>query len=95
MEINSYLVFSVLSIIVTAISLGLYIITIYKKETKPHLFTWLNWGIIMSIGAFAQFNLNGGYSAWVIAASATICLLIAASAIFYGEKNITKSCSET
>lgn len=83
--------FAFLAILVSVIRYGTYLLTIYQKKTQPHLFSWLNWGLVVGIGAFAQFRLDGGPSAWVLAVVSFTCLFIAFLSLFIGEKNITKS----
>ena len=55
-----------LAVFVSLVRYGSYLYSIYKKETKPHVFSWLNWGIVVGIGAVAQFSIDdGGLSAWI------------------------------
>lgn len=68
-----------------------YISSIFKGETKPHLFTWLIWGILSSISYAAQIFDHAGPGSWAMGWTAFSCLLIAAIALKYGEKNITRS----
>lgn len=88
---NREMVFAGLAMVVSVIRYGTYLYSIYKKETRPHVFSWLNWGIIVGIGAYAQFSLQGGASAWVLVVVSSTCLFIAFISLFAGEKNITKS----
>lgn len=91
MEINTPLTFAILAIFVSIMRYGTYLYSIYKKETKPHFFTWFNFGLIVGIGTFTQFQLDGGYSIWVLGVVSFTCFFIAAISLFVGEKNITKS----
>jgi hypothetical protein len=83
--------FAFLGIMVSIIRYGTYIRSIFKGKTTPHVFSWLNWGIIVGIGAYAQFKLGGGPSAVVLCVVSSVCLLIAFIALFRGEKNITRT----
>ena len=83
--------FAILAVIVSVVRYGTYLWSIYKKETQPHLFSWLNWGLVVGIGAYAQFQLDGGPSAWVLVVVSSTCLFIALLSLFVGEKDITKS----
>ncbi len=83
--------FAFVAIIVSVIRYATYLLSIYKRETKPHVFSWFNWGLIVAIGAYAQFSLDGGPSVWPLAVVATTCFFIAGLALFIGEKNITRS----
>lgn len=84
-------VFAGIGILVSLIRYGTYLWSIYKKETRPHVFSWLNWGVLVGIGAFAQAQLDGGPSVWVLALVSGTCLFIAFLALFVGEKNITRT----
>ena len=69
----------------------IYIRSIFKGETHPHIYTWLVWGIITSIAFFAQLHENAGPGAWTIGITAFFCMFTAGLALKYDEKNITKS----
>lgn len=84
-------IFAVLAIIVSVIRYATYLWSVKKGETRPHIFSWFNWGTVTGIGAYAQFTLNGGPSAWVLAVVSCTCYFIAIIALFVGEKNITRS----
>ena len=80
-----------LSIVCAIVSMSGYFWSIYKKRTKPHVFSWLVWGIVMIVVFFAQFKQGGGPGAWVTGFSALIQFVVAGLAVFIGEKNITRS----
>ena len=90
-SVDRFVLFAFLAIAVSVIRYGTYLWSIYKKETKPHVFSWFNWGLVTGIGAYAQFQLDGGPSAWVLTVVASTCLFIAFVALFVGEKKITRS----
>ncbi len=68
-----------------------YFISIFRGETKPHVFSWFVWATLMAIGFVIQVVEGGGPGAWVTGASSAICYVVAAIGCFYGEKNITRS----
>lgn len=76
---------------ISTIGYGIYIRSTLKKQTKPHLFSWAVWTVLMFIVFFAQLSKGGGAGAWVTGFSAAACLIIAGLAVTYGERNITKS----
>ena len=90
-ELPREAVFATLAILITLLRYGLYFWAIYKKSARPHVFSYLNWGILNLIATFAQFVSGGGLSAWVLACTSALCLTIAVLALFVGEKNITRS----
>lgn len=83
-------IFAYIAIAVAVLRYTSYLWSIYKRETRPHAFSWLIWSIIVGIGAFAQMQLGGGPSSWVLIVVSATCLFIGILAIFIGEKNITK-----
>lgn len=90
-DLSSTVIFAILGIAVGIARYSTYLWSMYKGETHPHIFSWLNWGLVTGIGAFAQQSLDGGPSAWVLFVVSGTCLFIAFLALFVGEKNITKS----
>ena len=89
--VNRAVIFSGLVILVSIIRYGTYFISIFKRETRPHLFSWVNWGLIISIGAYAQLKLGGDLSAYMLLFVGITCWFIAFLSLFYGEKDIKRS----
>lgn len=65
-----------------------YISTVVKGKTKPHMYTWLIWGIITIIAATGQITDHGGVGSYFTLIVAFNCFIIATLAFFKGEKNI-------
>lgn len=65
-----------------------YIRNIFSGKTKPHLFSWLIWGLVVGIAFFGQVADNGGPGTWTIGVTALVCFLIFFLAIPKGEKKI-------
>lgn len=84
------LIFGVIAVVLNLSSLGLYFHGIFLRSTKPHPFTWLIWGIVSSVAFFAQLSGGGGAGAWSTGVGSIACLSIAALALSFGEKHITK-----
>jgi hypothetical protein len=68
-----------------------YILSTVKGRTKPHVFSWIIWGTIATIVFFAQTSDDAGPGAWAMGFSAAGCFIIAALAVRFGEKKITRS----
>lgn len=64
---------------------------IFRGTTKPHVFSWLVWGLLTGIAFFAQLTSGAGSGAWVTGSTAFLCLTIAALALVRGERHITKT----
>lgn len=72
-------------------SYALYIIPILRRKTKPHAFTWIVWSLSETIACAAQYSRNAGPGDWATGVSAVASFSIAAMALAWGEKNITRS----
>jgi hypothetical protein len=83
----------IIGIVASAIGLIGYIpysLDMIKGKTKPHVFSWLVWGLLEGIAFFAQMSEGAGAGALVTGTSAFFCSVIALAALFKGEKNITR-----
>lgn len=89
--IDQYFLFACAAVILATVRYGTYFYTIYQGKTKPHAFSWLLWGAVVGVGTLAQFDLDGGPSAWAMAFVSLSCLLISAIAFVIGERDYTKS----
>ncbi|WP_417389574.1 hypothetical protein [Gimesia sp.] len=77
MDSRFKLLFSGLAIVITFTAFIPYIRGILAGRTRPHLFSWLIWGITTLIVFFAQLEANGGIGAWPIGISGVITVYIA------------------
>ena len=69
----------------------LYIVTILQHKTKPHLYTWLVFGILTSIAFLAQVHEHAGPGVWTTGMTAFSCIVTALLALKYGTKDIHKT----
>lgn len=79
-----------------AVAIGLigyypYFRDVLRKQTKPHLFSWLIWGLLTGVAFSAQIAGGGGIGSWVTGVTALLCFAIAGLALFQGEKEITRT----
>ncbi len=72
-------------------NLAYYLVAINNGRTKPHLYTWLIWGIVTVVVAYTQFSSKGGAGSMITAIIAFNCFAIALLAFFKGEKEFTTS----
>jgi hypothetical protein len=77
MDSRIKLFFSGLAIVITFMAFVPYIRSILLGRTKPHLFSWLIWGITTLVVFFAQLDAEGGIGAWPIGVSGVITVYIA------------------
>lgn len=64
---------------------------VFKRALRPHMFTWLIWGVIMVVGFLVQEVDGAGAGAWATLFAGMNCLCIAVLGFFYGEKIYTRS----
>lgn len=53
-----------------------YINGILRGRVRPHMFSWIIWGITTLVVFFAQLEAKGGAGAWAVGVSAAITVLI-------------------
>jgi hypothetical protein len=76
-ESSFKMVFSALAILLPWVAFIPYIRSILSGLIKPHVFTWVIWGITTLIVFFAQLEADGGVGAWPIGISGAITSFIA------------------
>lgn len=78
---------AVIGILVTVI----YVRSIFKRQSKPHFYTWLVFSILTAIAFVAQLADNAGPGAWAMGVNVVGCSLIMLLSLKYGEKSRTKT----
>jgi hypothetical protein len=61
---------------------------IYKGRTKPHIFTWLLWGLISCIVFTAQLLEGAGAGAWLTGVNGIACLVVMLCAFRQKERHV-------
>ncbi|OGY94501.1 MAG: hypothetical protein A2406_04315 [Candidatus Komeilibacteria bacterium RIFOXYC1_FULL_37_11] len=84
------LIFGLLATILSIFAFLPYIRDIFKNKTKPHLYSWLVWSIIQSVGVLAMIKGGAEFGSWGLAIGCLFCILIFFLSFKYGTKNITK-----
>lgn len=85
------IILGVIAAVLALFSSFLYIRDIFRKNTKPHMYTWLIWSIVTTIVFFGQWVSGGGPGSWAtgVAALVTIFTLFLSLQGGYGTKDIT------
>lgn len=84
--------FSALAILLTLAGFVPYIHSIVQGQVRPHVFSWIIWGITTLVVFFAQVQDHAGVGAWPIGISATITFIVAWLAYLKkGDSSITRS----
>lgn len=86
-----HLVAGVLAVFGSFIGTALYIRDTRRGETKPHMFTWLIWAVLMAIGSAVAFAGGASVSAGVFALGCLMNFAIFVLALRQGERNITRA----
>ncbi len=85
------LILAILASVLTLLAYVPYLKDIFRKETKPHLYTWLVWAITQGTATVALIKGGGGSSAISTTVGVILVLLILFLSFKYGTKNIKKS----
>lgn len=83
--------FGVLSVVVNFIGYIPYFRDTLKGQTTPHIFTWLVWFVLATIGFSVQASNGAGAGSWVMGFTALATLTIFLSALKNGRKNIAQA----
>jgi len=78
-----------LSVVIGFIAYAFYFKGIFSNRVKPHVFSWLIWGAVISIAFAAQVVKGGGAGAWNSGVTALMCFVIAGLAYPRGKKDFS------
>lgn len=78
---------SVLAMAVTFAAYLPYIYGIVRGRTRPHVFSWVIWGITTTIVFLVQLAERSGPGGWSIGVSGAVTILIAVLAFLYRSDN--------
>ncbi len=70
-------ILSAMAIVLTFIAFFPYIRSILRGQVRPHVFSWVIWGITTFVVFLAQLEDKGGVGAWPIGVSGVITLFVA------------------
>jgi hypothetical protein len=78
-----------LSVLIGFIAYAVYFKGIFKNWIKPHVFSWLIWGVVITIAFAAQVVKGGGAGTWNTGITALMCFVIAGLAYPRGTKDFS------
>lgn len=84
------LICGIIAISLTIVSYLPYIRDIFARRTTPHIYSWLVWSVLQTIGVIAMINDGAHFGALGLAGDAFFCIIIFVLAIRFGTKNITR-----
>ena len=79
------------TIVLAFVALIPYIADIFRRKTKPHIFTWIVWAIVTILAFLGQWQKGGGAGSWTTGVTGLLTIFIAFISFKYGSKDITKS----
>lgn len=85
------LVLGIVTVLVTVIGYVPYFRDIFAKKTKPHLYTWLIWGITQGTATAALLYGGGKFGSLGLLVGTVLVAIICLLSFRYGTRNITKS----
>lgn len=83
--------FGALSVVVNFIGYVPYFRDTLKGQTTPHIFTWLVWFVLATIGFSVQVSNGAGAGSWVMGFTALATFIIFLTALKKGKKNIARA----
>lgn len=87
---NYKVFFGITATVISIIGYVPYFKNIFAGTTKPHVFSWLIWGIITGIEFFGQIQGHAGAGAWVTGVTTIVTFIIAFLAFKKGKLEITR-----
>lgn len=85
------LIFGILATILAIFSFIPYLRDIFKRKTKPHVYSWLVWGIIQTVGTLAMIKGGASFGSLGLALGCLLSVFIFLISFKYGTRNITKT----
>lgn len=85
------LAFAVIATILSLIVAAPYIVSIFKGQTKPHIYTWLIWTLTQGIATFAVIHGGGKFGSISLFIGSIMVFFIFLISLKYGTKDITRS----
>jgi predicted small integral membrane protein len=78
-----------LSVVIGFIAYAIYLNGIFKNRIKPHVFSWLIWGIVVAIAFAAQVVKGAGAGSWNSGVTALMCFLIVGLTYARGKRDFS------
>lgn len=77
---------------ILAVNTSVYLREILRRNVRPHVFSWIVWGICQGIGGAAQVAKGAGVGAGPTLFGAVTCAIVTLLAcLYHGERQITRS----
>lgn len=83
-------ILGILATVLGSISFLPYLRDILLKKTKPHVYSWLVWTIIQTVGVLAMIKGGASFGSLGLAIGSLFCFIIFVLSFKYGTRNITR-----
>jgi hypothetical protein len=83
--------FGLISVVLATWSFVVYLKSILRGETRPHLFTWILWTLLTWIAFVIQVYAGAGPGAWATGVAAVLTSIIFIYAIRFGDREYKRS----
>lgn len=67
-----------------------YLLGVFKRKIQPHMFSWFIWFLNITLVYMVQLYEGAGAGSFPTLFAALVCLAVALSAFFLGERNMDK-----
>jgi hypothetical protein len=84
------IVFTIISTAIGLIAFFPYLKDIFSLKTKPHIYTWLIWGITQGTAVVGIWSGGGGWGNLNLITGTVLVIVVFLFSFKYGTKNITK-----
>ena len=82
-------IFGIISVAIGLASFFPYIRDIFLKKTTPHIYSWLVWSVLQTIGVVTMIAGHAGYGALGLVMGGIVSVSVFLLSFKYGTKNIT------
>jgi len=89
--INFKFIIAIVATSLTVIGYIPYFRNIFQKKTKPHLYTWLIWGITQGTATVALLHGGGKFGSFSLIIGTILVLFVFLLSFKYGTRDITTS----
>lgn len=84
-------IIGLVTVVLSIIGHAPYIRDTYLQKTKPHVFTWTIWSLVVSLAFLGQWAKGGGAGAWSTGITGLIVIIITVLALRNPTRDIARS----